>query len=156
MDSPLLAGTPFSKETPFRKAGVEDLPICIKHLQEFHKLSPWFGLIDLDVNTSIRSVINYILDENCLVLVGDECLFIGIVVPSMLDNKVSIAQEVAWYSTDKSGKQLLEEFEKWANERGASFVVVSGLVNEYENTLRRLYKTKGYQTIEFNAIKEIL
>lgn len=156
MDLPLLDGTPSTKEIQFRKATVEDLPLCIKHLQEFHKKSPWNGLIDLDVNTAIRSTINYILDENCLVLVGPESLFVGIIVPSMIDSKVLIAQEVSWYSNDKSGKQLLEEFEKWSDERGASFIVMSGLVNEYEPALRRLYRKNGYNSIEFNAIKEIL
>jgi len=116
-------------------------------------MSPWEGIVPLETNTVIDTLVHHIESDTSLCLVGDECLFVATLVPCALNNTVLIAQELMWYG--KNGRALIKPFEEWAKEQECDFTMMSSLVNDREPTIRRIYSRLGYKPIESAYIKEI-
>lgn len=154
MDSPLLDGMHSSKETLFHKATIEDLGTCVKLVSEFYSKTPYFGSIEVDQNEITKTLLYHILSDTSLLLVNDGGILVATLVPSVLNPKVVVAQEVVWYG--KHGKEMLTAFEEWAEEQGASLIALSSIIDEREESLRRLYKKYGYSPVETTFIKGVV
>lgn len=70
-----------------------------------------------------------------------------------------IATELFWYvDPDHRGKNsfgLMDEYEAWAKDVGATHITMSLLNNEYKDKLDRIYKLKGYVPLETQYMKVI-
>lgn len=150
----LLVGTPSTKETQFHKAELKDITLCVKLVKEFFEKTSWQNEIPLDENEVIKFIVNHIVSDSSLVLVGEESFMLGTLIPSLINPSVVIAQEVVWYG--KEGNEMLKEFEEWAKKKGASFVALSSIVDDKEQAIRRLYRKNGYKPMETAYIKGVL
>lgn len=68
-----------------------------------------------------------------------------------------IATELFWYvEPDYRGKNsfgLMDKYEEWAREVGATHITMSLLNNEYKEKLDRIYQAKGYKPLETQYMK---
>lgn len=71
-----------------------------------------------------------------------------------------IAMEMFWYVEPKSrGKlslQMVDAYEAWAKEVGATHICMSLLANEFKEKLDHMYRARGYVPLETQYIKPII
>lgn len=153
MDSEFSGGTPSTKATPYRKATISDLNLCYKHAAAFYNRTDWADVIPLEDNALLKTLVHYILSDTSLVLVSEDSLFIGTLMPFPFNQAHFFGQEVIWVG--KQGRAMLLDFEEWCKEKNLKVIVMSGFVTEREPALRRLYKTYGYKPMETTYLKEV-
>lgn len=76
----------------------------------------------------------------------------GIVYPMYMSGEL-VSQEFFWWSEDKTGKELLDEFELKSKEMGAKNVIMVSLAKSGYNRVADIYKKCGYEFLESNFIK---
>ena len=91
-------------------------------------------------------------------------LLSGLIVNSYFDTNQILALELMWYVSKQhrgasAGKKLMEEFEKYAKEKGAENVImIAGhySINEKKDmVLDHFYKKNGYIKLETHYIKSL-
>lgn len=82
----------------------------------------------------------------------------GILHPDINDGAL-VASEAFWFvapeARGRGGLALLDEYERWAREVGASRVSMVHLFSLKPAPLARLYERRGYRPVEVHYIKEI-
>lgn len=79
--------------------------------------------------------------------------FIGGLLNGLYFNpSVVMGVELFWWAGSE-GKGLREAFEAWARENGAAGMQSTGLANEREAAIRRVYARAGYAATEVGFIK---
>lgn len=69
-----------------------------------------------------------------------------------------VAMEMFWFVQPESrgaGLKLLDEFERWAANRGAKRITMVHLTQLAPEVLRKLYLRKGYREIEVHFVKSL-
>ncbi len=79
--------------------------------------------------------------------------------PAWFSPDTKIAMEMAWwmdeqYRNGTAGVRLVQAYEKWARESGASFVCMSDLIVNGEAPLSGLLPRMGYRLTERTHMKE--
>lgn len=122
----------------------------------FHAQSPWAGVAPLDDEAVLMQIAGMRANPNAFVEVTEWGCIAGVLVPLWFSPAVTLAVELFWYSEQKGeGRRLREAFEAWAIERGAHYSNLSCMVNDREETLRRMLGAAGYTAKEIGFIRAL-
>lgn len=83
----------------------------------------------------------------------------GFVYPDVNDGQLR-ATEFFWYVLaayrgSGEAQTLVDRFERWARERGATHTIMASLEGMHEKALDRYYLRRGYQRLDHTYIKEL-
>lgn len=132
-----------------REATAADLPRIRELGAAFHAYSPYRDF-PLDLDAFERFAEGMI--EAGVVLLSDDGMLGGALTPLYFNPAILMGAELFWWA-GKTGRQLREAFEAWARERGAAGVMFSGLSDEREPTIRKVFQRAGYQPGELAFFK---
>lgn len=141
-------------ETPKPKQATEDdIPHILKLAKEFHKSSPYKDIpigsdeVLAKVATSVLSIGTIFFTDNGFIA--------GVLTPLLFNPDVLVASEVAWWSEDGQGAELMDAFEEWGREHGASIVQYAALNNDKLIEMDKKYTEYGYQLFEVSYTKAL-
>lgn len=111
-----------------RYANASDVPLIVSLAMEEHALSKWR---DLPFNREVaeRTARRFIDVLGHTMLVSKHGYLAGL-VQDMGFTGVKIAIEYSWFAKDGSGLELLQRFEAWGRNMGASGTVVHDYVGD--------------------------
>lgn len=132
-----------------RRATPDDMPAILAFGAEFLKIGP-YAWVPLDIEAF--EVFAGGLIESGVILLADDGMIGGCLYPFYFNPSVVMAAELFWYSP-KNGRALREGLEAWAQEKGCVAITCSGLANEREATIRKLYGRAGYDVTEVAFVK---
>lgn len=115
----------------------------------FHEYSPYREFA-LDEAAFERFAVG--LTEAGVVLLSDDGMLGGVLNPLYFNPAIVVGAELFWWA-GKTGRQLREAFEEWVREQGAAGVMFSGLTDEREPTIRKVFARAGYQPGELAFFK---
>lgn len=79
--------------------------------------------------------------------------FIGGLLNGLYFNpSVVFGVELFWWARSE-GRQLRETFEAWCREKGAQGMQSTGIANDREATIRKVYERAGYAAVEVGFMK---
>lgn len=132
-----------------RKASADDLPRILELGAEFLALGP-YAWVPLDREAFSTFVLSLL--EVGVIFLSDDGLIAGCLSPFYFNPSVVMAAELFWFArTD--GRALRQALEDWAKERGCVALTCSGLANDREATIRKLYARAGYDATEVAFVK---
>lgn len=132
-----------------RTATVDDLPEIVSLGAEFLAAGHW-GVVGLDKEAFADFAQRLIAGG--VILLSDHGMLGGMVQPLYFQPSVVLGSELFWWGP-KEGRELRRAFEDWCQERGASFVQFSGLVNDRTPLIDRLFERAGYARVETGYLK---
>ena len=132
-----------------RKATAEDLPRILELGAEFLAIGP-YAWVPLD--TAAFSKFALALIEVGVIFLSDDGMIGGCLSPFYFNPSVVMAAELFWFAR-AGGQDLREALEAWAQERGCVAQTCSGLADEREPAIRRLYARAGYDVTEIAFVK---
>lgn len=137
-----------------RFAEVYDIPQLLIWGEEFHKKSPWSSTAfsTLDTAQKMREMIQ---SDHACILVHDKGMIGGFLAPLFFDQKTILASEMFWWA-EGGGRLLLDAFEAWAADLGATGVVMAAeqYADRSENDrIDSIYARRGYKPNERNFIR---
>jgi GNAT superfamily N-acetyltransferase len=147
-----------SKYTGGRHEEVLDL------IEETALAAPHKIKFDKDYWSEWLKVITEPTDSYLVLLSEDAGKIVGILVgqiylghPLVQHSKVAV--ELFWYvKPEHRGRKsflMVDLYEKWAMENGATHICMSLLDNEHKTKLDRIYRAKGYSPMETQYMKVI-
>jgi len=127
-----------------RRATVEDLDRVTELGAAFHAYSPY-----RDIPFSPQGFRGFCerLIEGGAIFLSDDGMIGGCLVPLYFNPEVVMGAELFWWA-GRTGKPLREAFEAWAVEEGAQGVQFSGLTDQREATIRKVFARAGYEPAE--------
>jgi GNAT superfamily N-acetyltransferase len=137
-----------------REATPGDFPAILEMGRRFHEFSPWRDRPFSDEAT--LEMLQRITDSEDAVLFTNGTGILGGVIAPIYFGGGSVAQELFWFA-DKGGRELLDAFEDWAEERGAVGVAMVALAID-ERTDQRMgsiYERRGYRLRERSYYREL-
>lgn len=132
-----------------RKATPDDLPRILELGDAFRAMGP-YAWAPLDAEAFATFAAGLI--ESGVIFLSDEGMLGGCLSPLYFNPSVILAAELFWYAP-KAGDDLRQAFEAWAKDNGCQAVACSGLANEREAGIRRIYSRAGYRATEVAFIK---
>jgi hypothetical protein len=131
-----------------RKATLDDLPEIMRLGREFLAYSPhrWIALNEDDFAASVAQII----EGAGAIFLSDDGFIGGVLVPCYFNRAVAFLSELFWFARAE-GQELLAAFEAWGREAAGGLEVVSctsGLVDERERAIRRVFARQGYVATE--------
>lgn len=143
-----------------RKATLEDVPALVAMGKTFVKDLPLPAEVDEDTVVKLLSFL--VTEENGCLLVNDDVTAAigGMSYPYYFNANITVASELFWWVSEPArrsgtGLELLDEFEVWAKEVGASVFSMLCLEGKYAEPLTKLYLKKGFIQAERQFMKEI-
>jgi len=82
------------------------------------------GPVPVDRKWTREQTMLLIANPNATIFVSDTGFIAGILSPTIISPQ-PVAQEVGWYSSDKSGVRLLRAFEAWGKSKNSTLVKIS-------------------------------
>lgn len=134
-----------------REATRDDLPRIVEMGAQFHAHSPYAAL-GFDPEGFANFCAKLIEAEAGVILLSEDGMLGGLMNPAFFNPSALMGGELMWWA-GSTGKQLREAFETWAAERGALGVQFSGLANEREATIRKVFARAGYVATEVAFLK---
>lgn len=133
-----------------RRATLEDMPAILRLGAEFLAASPsrWIPLDEADFAETVTQMI----DGPGAIFLSDDGFIGGILVPCYFNRAHVFAAELFWFARQE-GQALREAFEAWGRESGASAATASGLADDRERAVRRVFSRAGYETMEIGFMK---
>jgi GNAT superfamily N-acetyltransferase len=132
-----------------RLATHDDLPRIVELGAQFLSYSPYRD-IPLDPD-AFAEFAGRLIDGGAIFLSEDGFIG-GLLNPLYFNPAIVYAVELFWWA-GKTGTQLREAFEAWARDQGAQGVQFTGLANEREATIRKVYERAGFRAVEVGFIK---
>ena len=132
-----------------RRATAEDMPAILAFGAEFLAIGP-YAWVPLDM-AAFEAFAGKLIEEGAIFL-ADDGMIGGCLYRFYFNPAVTMAAELFWYSP-KNGRALREALEAWAREKGCEAITFSGLANEREATVRKLYGRAGYTATEVAFVK---
>lgn len=123
-----------------REATHADLPRIVELGAAFHAMSP-YGVIPF-APEAFEGFAGRLIDGG-VILLSEDGMIGGLLSPLYFNPAVVMGAELFWYA-GKTGKALREAFEQWARDRGAQGVQFSGLADERQAAIRRVFERAGY------------
>lgn len=127
-----------------RAATQDDIARVVELGALFHEYGP-YREIPFDPE-GLSAFISGLIDHGVIFL-SDDGMLGGVLSPLYFNPSVVMGAELFWWA-GKSGRQLREAFETWAQERGAFGVQFSGLCDERADTIRKVFARAGYSAAE--------
>lgn len=127
-----------------RRATADDLPRVVELGAAFHAYSPY---LDIPFDADGFGAFARKLIEGGAVFLSDDGMVGGLLVPLYFNPAVVMGAELFWWA-GKTGKPLREAFEAWARGEGAQGVQFSGLTDQREETIRKVFARAGYERAE--------
>lgn len=126
-----------------RPATHDDLDHIVQLGERFHAQSPWADM--LYEPETVRALLARMIDSDDAALFYNGSGMIGGVLSKPYFGGGLLAQELFWFA-DKGGRELLDTFEEWAHNAGASGVIMVSLeTNErISGVMAKLYERRGY------------
>jgi hypothetical protein len=134
-----------------RHARVDDIPDMVELGRRFAAMSvnSRIGYDEIAVEALFGHMIANPM--TCLLTNGTG-IFGGYVAPVFFNPNSLIADEMFWYA-ESGGMDLLNAFEAWARDMGAARITLSCMENEKIAPMLKLYKRKGYDSVERKMVK---
>lgn len=132
-----------------RTATPDDLPEILDLGAQFLAVGP-YAWVPLDRDAFAEFVLK-LLDQGVIFL-SDDGMIAGCLSPFYFNPSVVMAAELFWFARSE-GRALRQALEDWAKEQGCVALTCSGLANEREPTIRRLYGRAGYDVTEVAFVK---
>lgn len=132
-----------------REATPDDLAQVVRLGGEFHAHSP-YAAIPYDPQ-AFGAFAGRLIDGG-VILLSEDGMLGGLLNPLFFNPSVVMGAELFWWAR-KEGRQLREAFEAWAEARGAQGVQFSGLADERQATIRKLFERAGYVAGEQSFFK---
>ena len=136
------------------RATIRDLPQLVMWGREFHAESPWsdmpFNMSDL-ADTFLAAMNS----DRAYLAVSDHGFILGYLDNVFFNKDAVFAREALWWAKS-NGKPLLDSFEAWALDNGATSVIIGHPAYEDQRkneTLGRLFTRRGYKPIERHMVK---
>ena len=133
-----------------RKATPDDLPRVIELGRAFQAYSPYRNLPFDD--EAFGEFCAGVMEAGVIFLSEDGFLG-GLLNPMYFNPSVIMAVELFWWA-GSTGRQLRQAFEEWAQENGAQGCQFTGLADEREPTIRKVFARAGYRACEVAFMKE--
>lgn len=135
-----------------RRATLDDMPTILALGAEFLAASPskW---IPLDVD-DFTTTATRLIDGAGVIFLSEDGFIGGVRVPCYFNYAYTFAAEIFWFAR-KEGQELREAFEAWGRDVGAAAATGSGLANDRERAIRRVFSRAGYETMEIGFMKRI-
>ena len=135
-----------------REATPEDFPAILEMGRRFHEFSPWRDRPFSDDAT--LEMLHRITDSDEAVLFTNGTGILGGVVAPIYFGGGVVAQELFWFA-DKGGRELLDAFEQWAEDKGASGALMISLAidEKTDERMGKIYERRGYRLRERNYYK---
>jgi hypothetical protein len=131
------------------RATADDLDRIIELITAFHGYSPYRDIpFDPD---GFRTFATHLIEHGAIFLSEDGVIG-GLLVPLYFNPAMLMAAELFWWA-GHTGRQLREAFEAWAVESGANGVQFSGLTDQREATIRKVFARAGYSPAEMAFFK---
>lgn len=127
-----------------RQATADDLDRITELGAAFHAYSPYRD-IDFDPD-GFRAFAAGLIEQGAVFL-SDDGMLGGLLVPLYFNPAVVMGAELFWWA-GKTGRALREAFEGWARGQGAQGVQFSGLTDQREETIRKVFERAGYARAE--------
>ena len=125
------------------------MPQIVELGAEFHAYSPYREFA-FDREASAAFIGRLI--EHGAVFLSDRGVIGGVLNPLYFNPSILMAAELFWWA-HKGGTALREAFEQWARDEGAMGVQFSGLADEREATIRKVFARAGYAPTELGFCK---
>lgn len=135
-----------------RKASQNDIDKLIIWGQRFHALSNWVT-IPFNEAAFRQTLLSVMGNENACLLMHSQGMVAGFVAPLWFSDRHITAQEMFWYA-ESDGGQLLDALEDWSRQKGAEFLITSGLKDD-SGRIQKLYESKGYEIAEYHYRKRL-
>lgn len=87
-----------------------------------------------------------------VILLSEDGMLGGLLNPLYFNPSVLMGVELFWWA-GKTGGPLRLAFEEWAAERGAEGCQFTGLADEREPTIRKVFRRAGYEACEVGFMK---
>jgi hypothetical protein len=133
-----------------RAATADDLPRILDLGGDFLAYSPYSDL-GYD-RPAFANFATRLMEGPGVILLSDDGFLGGLLNPLYFNPSILMGVELFWWA-GKSGRQLREAFEAWAKAAGALGVQFTGLANEREATIRKVYERAGYAACEVGFMK---
>lgn len=135
-----------------KQATPDDFPSILEMGRRFHEFSPWRDRPFSDEAT--LEMLHRITESDDAVLFTNGTGILGGVVAPIYFGGGVVAQELFWFA-DKGGRELLDAFEQWADDKGASGVLMISLAMDEKTDERmgKIYERRGYRLRERNYYK---
>lgn len=129
----------------------EDLDRIVLMGREFHAMSPYRDL-GFDPE-GFEDFCGRLIDhEDGVIFISDDGFVAGLLNRSFFNPRAVLGAELMWWA-GTTGRQLREAFEQWSRDRGAVGCQFSGLANEREATIRKVFARAGYVPAEQAFLK---
>jgi hypothetical protein len=137
-----------------RKATLEDLPHILEMGRRFHAMSSWSDQEFCPIQTS-QTVMNLINSPDGVVFYNGEGMLGGLLAQSPFTPGYN-AHEFFWFA-DRGGRDLIQAFERWAEEKGANGVLMLNLTlgPRTDKIMDRMYSRRGYEMRERTYFKDL-
>lgn len=133
-----------------RRATAEDLPRIIELGGQFLAASPYHDL-GYD-RPAFGEFATRMMDGAGAIFLSDDGFIGGLLNPAYFNPSVVMGVELFWFARTE-GKALREALETWARDAGAHGMQSTGLANEREAAIRKVYERAGYRACEVGFIK---
>jgi hypothetical protein len=132
-----------------RRATLDDMPDIVRFGAEFLSVGPyaWVPIDDVAFPAAAARMI-----EHGAIFLAEDGMIGGVIYQFWFNPAVTMAAELFWYSP-KKGRALRDAFEDWGRSMGCAAITCSGLANEREPTVRKLFGRAGYDVTEVAFVK---
>jgi len=148
-----------------RRANHEDIKAFVKQAEAFFAVSPMSERAAFD-EPKFAKFCDQALESDTFAfwVVDRDGEIVGIsgamTFPLYFAPTIKIAQELFWWIEPEArgtsaGKQMMFEIEGWAEQVGASHLLMIALENDRSKTMERFYGRNGFAPLERIFIKEI-
>jgi len=147
-------------KTRTRVATKKDLPLLLPIAFDFIKDLKHPSNIEIDKESVEGTLKHLISDDNSTIILSENGLIGGMVFPYFFNTNVMTAQELFWWVDDEArgsseGTDLLEAFNVWAKEKGASSLTMVHLENDNSSKMENFYISQGYSPVETSYVRAI-
>lgn len=125
-----------------------DIPDLIEMGRKFSKKAK----INFNPDTVHKTIIH--LMEQGILIRTDHGAIGGLIYPFYTSGEM-VAQELFWWSEDKKGRELKDEFEQLAKLKGAEKVLMIALHELNYEKVCEIYREDGYKPIETYFVKDL-
>jgi GNAT superfamily N-acetyltransferase len=112
---------------------------------------PWA----FDYASAYDRLLHAIGEPNETIFYSGTGFIFGVVYPLTFNRNITVASELGFFDTGGNGGALLDAFEAWAENRGASVIDLAKMSGNRDKAVARVYKSRGYQPSEIHFAKVI-
>lgn len=133
-----------------RQASDSDLDLIVELGGEFLSASPYHDL-GYD-RPAFREFASRLMAGPGAIFLSDDGMIGGLLNGLYFNPSVVFGVELFWWARSE-GRALREAFEAWCRENGAQGMQSTGIANEREATIRKVYERAGYRAVEVGFMK---